>query len=340
MPATQRPQPDLLNPAVGRQLLRLTLALVALGRLLWLWVQPAPAACPALAVILALLLLGYYRLLPLRAWALLCLLAYAGAVHSEVLRSLREEAMPGGFSLWLPVVIVECFLLFGSFYGSFFLGLLGLTLLLWLSAWPPHGPALLLWLQSLLVFALLGALGYRISRFLEWSGQHSATTLAALNLARQDALTRVLGRAAAEQELERCCEAALAHRQALSLIVCDLDHFKWVNDRYGHARGDEVLRAVARKLRRSAAHGGAKVGRWGGEEFVVIAPHCAHNEAFTLAEQIRRDVSSAPLAGLDVTLSLGVATYRSGKRAGNLFQRADEALYRAKAGGRNRAEAY
>jgi two-component system, cell cycle response regulator len=128
---------------------------------------------------------------------------------------------------------------------------------------------------------------------------------------------------------------------ALSVLMLDVDHFKGVNDRLGHAAGDTVLRELARVLR-EAVRGVDSVGRYGGEEFVVVLPQTRHEEARRTAERLRQLVEQQNIPVGDetcrVTVSAGVATFPSERvdSASTLLREADLALYRAKEGGRNR----
>jgi diguanylate cyclase (GGDEF)-like protein len=158
-----------------------------------------------------------------------------------------------------------------------------------------------------------------------------------------DHLTGVLNRGAILEMLER--ELARADRESLSVatIVVDVDGFKQVNDQYGHATGDLVLREVATRLsvplRRQDA-----IGRYGGEEFLIVLSGCEHQVALIVSERVRCSVGSTPVrttAGdLQITISAGLAVRRSGRavNAHALINDADQALYRAKLGGRNRVE--
>src|SRR5690606_20439969 len=119
-------------------------------------------------------------------------------------------------------------------------------------------------------------------------------------------------------------------------------HFKQVNDTYGHAAGDEVLQEAARRMQ-LALRGYDRIGRYGGEEFLITASHCDGSKAEALAERICRSISAEPLDSrfgkIPMTVSLGVATcHEQSEDAGMLISAADEALYRAKKAGRNRVE--
>ncbi len=333
--------PDLFSLEGRRALLTLTLALMVLGLLLRLGLfafgEPAALARPASwfpLVVAATLLLVSRRSWPLRISVTLSVLVFALVALQDLLQALLIGSLPRGLSLWTPAVIIEVFLLLGSSAGLAVTGLFG-ALLLGVLLW--HLPLALViqqaWINLLLATLLLTWLGYGLSRFLERAHRMQESSSAALVEARQDALTRVLGRAAIEDELDLALERAELHGSPLSLVVCDLDHFKTVNDRHGHAVGDEVLRGVAKLLRRSVGQG-SSVGRWGGEEFLLVVP-LAKPDALGLAEQLRRDIQASQVAGLRVTVSLGVAAYRSGESATSVFARADRRLYAAKRAGRN-----
>jgi diguanylate cyclase (GGDEF)-like protein len=157
--------------------------------------------------------------------------------------------------------------------------------------------------------------------------------------AMHDSLTGLLNHAAFLDVLDK--EIARARRQQtpLAVIMADLDHFKEINDRYGHLVGDIVLRETARRLRTSLRASDV-IGRYGGEEFVVAAPGCSTADAEALAERFRSSICDLPIdvptGRIDLTMSLGVAAAMSA--SANLLSVADEALYRAKHAGRNRIE--
>ncbi len=152
-----------------------------------------------------------------------------------------------------------------------------------------------------------------------------------------DALTGLANRRAAYQRFELEAARAQRHGHPLSLAVCDIDHFKKVNDTYGHQAGDEVLVAVATTLG-SQVRKTDLAARWGGEEFVLLLPETTLENALVLAERVRCAVDTmVPPAGVPhVTLSLGLAQWRTGESVEMLTSRADRSLYRAKEGGRNR----
>lgn len=145
-----------------------------------------------------------------------------------------------------------------------------------------------------------------------------------------------------EQAFERAWRASNRSGKPLSLLVVDADHFKRVNDRYGHAVGDEVLKGLARCLLAIAHRPGDLACRIGGEEFVILLPDTDAVGALRIARRVHEAVRtlalpSAVIGAGAVTVSIGLATgYGSSKeQAGALFRAADAALYEAKAGGRN-----
>ena len=157
-----------------------------------------------------------------------------------------------------------------------------------------------------------------------------------------DALTSLCNRKGFDARLRRLLSAAKADGSAVSVLLIDVDHFKRVNDTYGHHTGDLVLRLIGRLLRDNVRRHDA-VARYGGEEFGVILAGTNLQAGEIVAEQIRavldgkrlvNKVSGKGLAG--VTVSIGVAQFRSDETAASLIKRADAALYRAKHLGRNR----
>ncbi len=160
-----------------------------------------------------------------------------------------------------------------------------------------------------------------------------------------DALTGLANRGRFNTAIAEMMSAAAETGQSLTLLLLDLDHFKRVNDTHGHVTGDAVLRYTAETVRRSVK-GGDLAARYGGEEVAVLLPDTGLEGACALAEQIRAKLSAQPLRKKDsketigiITASIGAALYRKGETAEQFIERADQALYRAKAGGRNRVEA-
>jgi diguanylate cyclase (GGDEF)-like protein len=159
--------------------------------------------------------------------------------------------------------------------------------------------------------------------------------------AREDGLTGLLNRRGFDEALQAAVTASADASVPLALAVIDLDNFKLVNDRHSHAAGDSVLRVVAGLLA-AGLPGNARLARWGGEEFALLLPGHDLDAAWQRCETLRATVAdydaSAISPGLTLSFSAGVAVRQPGERSGGLLQRADTALYRAKAAGRNRVE--
>lgn len=161
---------------------------------------------------------------------------------------------------------------------------------------------------------------------------------------RLDSLTGLWNRRHTEERLAALCSASRRHSFAVSVLVIDLDHFKAVNDRHGHAAGDAVLKAAAESIRDHMRTEDV-VGRWGGEEFVAIVPYIGEAGAATVAHRIRAALEEGVVVLDDgtevrVTASIGVCTRSADKAVpSEIFEAADRALYDAKNGGRNQVVA-
>ena len=161
-------------------------------------------------------------------------------------------------------------------------------------------------------------------------------------LAATDPLTGLANRRQALVELAGFAEPPPRVPPPVALL-CDIDHFKRINDQLGHEAGDQVLVEVAEALRR-ATRANDLVARWGGEEFLIVLPGTPLPEAFELAERLRQRVGAVascgaarPLGG--ATLSIGIAAHDAGESVNDWLRRTDQALYRAKNSGRDRCEA-
>lgn len=157
-------------------------------------------------------------------------------------------------------------------------------------------------------------------------------------LAIQDKLTGLYNRRKLDKSLAQEITRAGRYGRPLSIIMLDLDHFKEVNDTHGHPTGDAVLVETAARLRK-ALRTSDILGRWGGEEFLILCPETGLQATAGLANRLLRDYTASefPTAGRR-TASFGVATHRAGDRPEELLSRADAALYCAKKKGRNRVE--
>ena len=157
--------------------------------------------------------------------------------------------------------------------------------------------------------------------------------------ASSDELTGLLNRSGLEGELHRVMQLAEADGVPMSIAFVDVDHFKAINDEHGHRVGDQCLRVVSMRVRNQLRTGDI-LGRYGGDEFLVVLPGSRLREALAVSERMLAAVNSRPLSIDDVrlqgTLSIGVAEYIRGESAESLIERADAALYASKQGGRNR----
>jgi len=161
--------------------------------------------------------------------------------------------------------------------------------------------------------------------------------------ATHDSLTGLWNRGAILETLKNEMARSVRESTQLSIILADIDYFKRVNDTHGHQAGDAVLREVARRMQASVRVYDS-VGRYGGEEFLIVSPGCGLSEAVNQAERLRRSVAAEEISvpggqRLAATMSFGVATITPElKEHGDLLRAADEALYIAKKNGRNRVE--
>jgi len=181
---------------------------------------------------------------------------------------------------------------------------------------------------SALISLIIGILAYILFRDME-RFKHLAET---------DRLTGLFNKGKFNEVLKKEIERAKRYKRPLSLIIFDIDHFKRINDTYGHKVGDEVLRELA-KVIKSIIRKTDFVVRWGGEEFVILAPETDLDGALKLAEKLRQTVEKHQFPTVkNVTISLGVAQYIDEETPEEFIIRADMALYKAKENGRNRVE--
>ncbi len=159
---------------------------------------------------------------------------------------------------------------------------------------------------------------------------------------RTDGLTGLVNRKSFDEVLASCLADVSNPDASPCLLMCDIDHFKKINDTYGHVFGDKVIRAVANVIKENVK-GRDTAARYGGEEFVILLPETSQQGAEVLAEQIRHAIERGRIKRgsqdetvARITLSLGVARYQPGEPPTRFIERADQALYAAKQGGRNR----
>ncbi|MGE8098909.1 GGDEF domain-containing protein [Pseudomonas fluorescens] len=178
-------------------------------------------------------------------------------------------------------------------------------------------------LLSTLLFPMRNALLYR----------------AATQSAMRDPLTGTGNRIAMDQTLQREIDMARRHMQPLSLLMLDIDHFKQINDNYGHSAGDDVLKAVATSIKNQLRNVDM-VFRFGGEEFLILLSNTSREAAAMIGERLRHAAQAGEYSAdgtlIGLTVSLGCSTLLPGESADSLLRRADSALYVAKREGRNR----
>ena len=196
-----------------------------------------------------------------------------------------------------------------------------------------HQAEFLAWLRDVVRLGAMAALLYVFSNAKDRLAQAHQRARELHLLAHTDGLTGLLNRLGATGALE---ERLTAH-QPFAVVLVDVDHFKSINDRFGHAVGDDVLVEVGKRLR-DGLREGDEVGRWGGEEFLLILPCAEIEQTLALVERLQNRMRSRPFPGVGmVTASLGVAVHQPGESWWELVRRADDALYRAKREGRDRA---
>jgi len=254
---------------------------------------------------------------------------------------------PEGFSaLWTCFIPSFSFTLLGIRKGSIYAGL-GF-LMVALIFWTPLGRSLLQYSYTasfMLRFPMIYLAFTLLAVFLEYIRAETQRQLLVAEkqyhyLYRRDALTGILNRYGFNEQMDRLFTSSEA--ETLSLLMLDLDHFKGVNDTYGHDAGDVVLQFVANTLNRISGSDAA-VCRWGGEEFTSLVPNAADPAA--LAEEIRQEIEGSAITvgihEIHITVTIGVCTVkdRTGITISDMVRTADQNLYRAKDAGRNRVNA-
>jgi len=157
-------------------------------------------------------------------------------------------------------------------------------------------------------------------------------------IAAEDSLTGLYNRRKINELIQHEIERSERYQKGFSVIIMDIDYFKRVNDRHGHLAGDELLKMLAQILLTTIRHTD-EVGRWGGEEFVVLCPETNNEGASSLADKIRQKIEYSTFNDYGKqTASFGIACYQEGDTIDTIISHADKALYMAKNTGRNRIE--
>jgi diguanylate cyclase (GGDEF)-like protein len=276
-------------------------------------------------------------------WSLL-LLAFTSELRGMLLSGLMVSLLFGVFAFDRRQFIV-----LAVFAGVGYLGITLLERVLHPGRFPDAYYLLssLVLVGALVWTALFGAYVSQMRHKLTTRNEELRAALQRINeLAQHDDLTGLHNRRFIMHVLDRLIARAARGDEPFSICIIDLDHFKRINDRFGHAAGDQVLVAFARLVETElrsmdfVAHnvdGGVSFGRYGGEEFILLLPATRLEGAMTCAERLRAKQAAARLeAAPIVTLSAGIAEHRPGEDAEALLRRADRALYEAKYAGRNR----
>ncbi len=156
-----------------------------------------------------------------------------------------------------------------------------------------------------------------------------------LNKAVTDSLTNTFNRHKVKEYLDQILLQSAKKNEIFSLVMMDLDHFKQVNDTYGHLTGDKVLVECANRVKQELREADI-LSRWGGEEFLVILPYTKLSTAVKCAQRLRKAIALTPMENIQITASFGVSSYQTDDDICTLLERVDSALYQAKHEGRNR----
>ena len=164
-----------------------------------------------------------------------------------------------------------------------------------------------------------------------------------VEMATTDKLTGIHNRHAFEPAFQQVLKTAQRNKQIFSLVLIDIDHFKKINDQHGHHVGDQVIKEFSAILKKNL-RGSDLLCRWGGEEFLILLNQCDKTNALNLTEKIRQQIEENTIAltkkNITITASFGISQYQHGEDEKTLFERVDQALYKAKELGRNRIEIY
>lgn len=237
--------------------------------------------------------------------------------------------------LWATMLPPIAFFLLGRRGGSWISGLVFLYFSWYLYQLLSQGVTANLSLGALFNFVEVATAQIFLFRFYERSRQEAYEQLQKTSIT--DPLTGVFNRLYLDNALKKVLSLASRNKQPVSVLLLDVDHFKRINDEHGHLVGDLVLVALCKVLE-EATRESDSVGRWGGEEFLVICPNTDEAQAKALGERIIEQVrEKAVSGGIHVTVSIGAATFNQvdEKSIERLLQVADNNMYKAKAAGRN-----
>ncbi|MEO8059409.1 MAG: GGDEF domain-containing protein [Burkholderiales bacterium] len=337
-----------------RQVLLAILALSWLGSgAAWALMESRGLSSPVLRAVFGLnmvfhptlFVIVWKRLLPPHIVDMACLLFAAGLCAACMALRLYSPTYGASIDLqplylWIPVIYVFVFTLAGH-RSSLKISLAILALFVSISL-----PYLVFHLDqpfgnfTIQLHVVSGVLISALYFFSSYQHRFQIAQLTADELARlanTDELTQLANRRRVTEAIESELLRFTRYGHVFSIILIDVDHFKTVNDRFGHSVGDKTLVALAARTMEVLRHVDT-LGRWGGEEFIVILPETRFDETRHKASTLCAHVAATPLVGeLVISISCGVTNVTAGDTADTLLQRADLALYAAKRGGRNRA---
>ncbi len=307
---------------------------------------------PLLAAVFLLLSVLYWRqAIQLRTFELILyglVLCYALIEFASIIMTITfiNGSVGPIFTLWLPFVYILGFLVLSTnlallLSALFFLAtvILGAASCLHFLLYGLAFPDFTLLFQVYVASAFYIAVLYLVSRLKERYISERIIANDLSKLAMTNSLTQVDNRRLLTQLLYEEVTRAERHNLPLSVLMFDLDRFKDINDSFGHNTGDKVLQEVAGQLRQ-AIRTSDPFGRWGGDEFLVLATNTDGKQAVELAERLRESLEDFQFNSVGkVTASFGVTTYQKGDSPETLIRRADMGLYKAKSCGRNRVEA-
>ena len=350
--------PDPVPPSADHLKRRVLMAILALAWLgsdaAWLSMESRGLSTPVLRMVFGLNLvfhpvvfvIAWQRLLPLRFVDMACLMFAAGICAACMALRLYSPALGAGIDiqplyLWIPVIYVFAFTLTGH-KSSLRISLVILAIFVVISlpylAGHLDEPNSNFTIQLHVVSAVLIAALYFFSSYQHRFQIAQLTVDELARLANTDELTKLANRRRMVEAIEYELLRFARYGHAFSVILIDIDEFKSVNDRFGHGVGDQSLVALAARTQ-EVLRDVDTLGRWGGEEFIVILPETPFEETLPKAAALCAHVAARPLVGDEIiTISCGVTAVRVGDNADSLLQRADGALYAAKRAGRNRAE--
>lgn len=346
-------------PYVGRERKRIVLLLIFVlswlsTALAWVLMEARGISTPTLRGVFIvnivfhplMFALVYWRRLPERVVDLSCLLFAAGICAACMVLRLYFPTYGAGIDLellylWIPVIYVFAFTVAGHKSSlAISLSILALFFLISLPYLMHSSTERLgnFTIQLHIVSAVLIAALYFFSSYQQRLQLAQLTMDELATLSHTDELTRLPNRRRISQVVGYELMRFARHGRGFALIMIDIDHFKNVNDQFGHRVGDQALKALAARAGETLRDGDT-LGRWGGEEFVIVLPEAGLAEALHKAHALCAHVIGAPLINDQwISISCGVTCVIPADTAESLFHRADMALYAAKQRGRNRAE--